>query len=175
MSTARLDPERKEFLRCIRDLNALSALQGVGTTARDSEIVESFAAALIALLDAELIYVRLPDAEDGGPVEHLRTSLGPAGGMLPDVRQTLRSWLPESGLAPPGTVAHPFGAGRLQLAATRFGTGMTGVIIAGSSDPGFPDLWQSFLLDLGSRQATISPDQFPPPMTPGQARVSKRA
>lgn len=155
MSLGPLASEQNELLRCTRDLTALSALQGVWTTSRAPEIVESIAAALISLLDAELIYVRLRDPEDGALVEHVHNRLGPASGMLVEVRRTLRTWLPENGLDPLSPIIHPVSAGPLHVASARIGSEKTGVIVACSSDPAFPGLRQRLLLDVGSQHTTV--------------------
>ena len=154
MSLGRRGSEQNELLRCMRDLTVLSALQGVWNTSRAPEVVESIAAALMPLLDAELIYVRLRDPEDGARVEHVHTRLGPAPGMLVEVRRTLDDWLPENGLDPLSPVTHPFGAGRLNVASARIGSEKTGVIVACSSDPAFPGLRQRLLLDVGAQHIT---------------------
>ena len=152
MSLRRKGATQNELLHCMRDLTALSALQMVWTASRAQEIAQSIAAALISILGAELIYVRLHDPADGALVEHVHTSRGPAADMLVEVRRALRTWLPENGLEPLSTVIHPFGAAQLHVASARIGSEEMDVILACSIDPAFPGARQRLVLDIGSQK-----------------------
>src|SRR3984893_15829915 len=56
---ARADPE--ELRRCIRDLTALSALPAIWRAYDPHQIAESASAAMLSIIDCEVVYVSLPD------------------------------------------------------------------------------------------------------------------
>ena len=64
----------QDLRRCIRDLAALSTLPAIWKDYDSRQIADSVAAALISMLDADVIYVSAPGLRDEAEVEVTRTS-----------------------------------------------------------------------------------------------------
>ncbi|WP_299644307.1 ATP-binding protein [Devosia sp.] len=115
-----------------------------------SEMCDSLGAALISMLDGELVYVRLTDAEGELNAETAQTRLGPAGGIIPTLRRSLGSWLAQRNVGH-GKTANPFGSGTLTIASADIGS-RWGRIVIGSEAAEFPSASQRLLLDVAADQ-----------------------
>ncbi|MDB5542523.1 MAG: domain S-box-containing protein [Devosia sp.] len=135
---------------CIRDLIALSSLPALWADMTISEMCDSLGAALISMLDGELVYVRLTDAEGELNAETAQTRLGPAGGIIPTLRRSLGSWLAQRNVGH-GKTANPFGSGTLTIASADIGS-RWGRIVIGSEAAEFPSASQRLLLDVAADQ-----------------------
>ena len=149
------DSEPKELRRCIRDLIALSALPAIWDTMLPAEIVESIAASLVSMLDAELVFVSVGGTSHGPAIQHGHTRLGSATGMLTGIRQSLESWLPGNAQRPLNPIPNALGGGKLYIASARIGFGSDAVIVVGSINAGFPNRWQRLLLDTAANETAI--------------------
>ena len=68
--------EPQELRHCIRDLVALSTLPAIWKGYSARQIADSVAAALISMLDADVVYVSVPGLRDEAAIDVMRTSLG---------------------------------------------------------------------------------------------------
>jgi PAS domain S-box-containing protein len=145
-----------ELRRCIRDLLALSALPAILKTYDPHQIVDSVAAALVSMLDAEFVYISLRGKRNDPVIEIARTNKRAAGDSLGAIRATLRETL----LAPSSeqtlAVANPIGEGTVSVAVAPIGFRGDAVIIVGSRRSDFPTAAERLLLGIAANEATIA-------------------
>jgi len=68
------DPQ--ELQRCIRDLVALSTLPAILTGYGPQQIADSIATALVSMLNADVVYVVLPEERDRSLIEAIYLGRG---------------------------------------------------------------------------------------------------
>lgn len=66
--------EPQELKRCIRDLVALSTLPAIWKDYDSQQIADSVAAALLSMLNADVIYVSVPELRDETALDVVRMS-----------------------------------------------------------------------------------------------------
>ena len=66
--------EPQELRRCIRDLVALSTLPAIWKNYDSRQIADSVAAALLSMLNADVIYVSVPELRDETALDVVRMS-----------------------------------------------------------------------------------------------------
>src|SRR3979409_2185066 len=79
----------KELQHCIRDLVALSTLPAIWTGYGPQQIGDSVAAALVSMLNADFVYVALPEERDGSLIEVIHPGKGVASDSLGSIRDAL--------------------------------------------------------------------------------------
>jgi signal transduction histidine kinase/CheY-like chemotaxis protein len=145
--------------RTLRDLVGLSALPAIWAGYPSDAIVESLAETLLKTLDLDVIYVRLPRGAAGVKEASWYRGLdsGARGAEAArTVGEAFAPWLRDP-FNRTAAIPHPFGEGVLQIAITRFGYGSdVGVVMAGSSRPGFPSEEERLLLSVGANQAALA-------------------
>ena len=147
--------EPQELRHCIRDLVALSTLPAIWKDYNSRQVADSVAAALVSMLNADIIYVCTPGWRDEAAVEVMRTSQA-ASARTPDhIERILRgAWR--------GTreqrfvIDNPFGNGAFNIAAVPMGFGGDAGIVAGSVDPDFPSETHRLLLGIAASHATLA-------------------
>jgi PAS domain S-box-containing protein len=148
------DPQ--ELQRCIRDLVALSTLPAIWTGYGPQQIADSIATALVSMLNADVVYVVLPEERDRSLIEAIYLGRGITSNSLATVRDTLRRDLnrrPEQ----IAVIANPVGNGKLRVATAPIGFGGDAVLLAGSAKQSdFPTEVQRLLLSIGANNATIA-------------------
>src|SRR3954451_796649 len=148
------DPQ--ELQRCIRDLVALSTLPAIWTGYGPQQIADSVATALVSMLNAEVVYVVLPEERDRSLIEAIYLGRGITSNSLATVRDTLRRDLnrrPEQ----IAVIANPVGNGKLRVATAPIGFGGDAVLLAGSAKQSdFPTEVQRLLLSICANNATIA-------------------
>ncbi|MBB3544761.1 ATP-binding protein [Rhizobium sp. BK399] len=147
--------EPQELRHCIRDLVALSTLPAIWKDYNSRQIADSVAAALISMLNADVIYVAAPGLRDEAAVEVMRTSQAVGVESFGRIESILRAaWL--------GTheqtfvIDNPFGSGAFHMAAVPMGFGGGGGIVAGSVNPHFPSETHRLLLGIAASHATLA-------------------
>ena len=103
--------EPEELQRCIRDLMALSALPAIKDGSLPGQITETMSAALVPMLDAELVFISVAVPGYAYALEHASTRLGPASGMTVGLRKSLAGWLPGSAQRAASPISTPLGDG----------------------------------------------------------------
>lgn len=147
--------EPQELRHCIRDLVALSTLPAIWKDYNSRQIADSVAAALIAMLDADAIYVSAPGLRDEAEVEVLRTSKAVSRGASGRVERLLRgAW--RGTREQTFTIDSLIGSGSLYIAAAPMGFGGEARIVAGSLDPRFPSETHRLLLGIAASHATLA-------------------
>jgi PAS domain S-box-containing protein len=147
--------EPQELRHCIRDLVALSTLPAIWRDYSSRQIADSVTAALISMLDADVIYVSAPGLREEDAVEVLRTNQGMSAGSSSRIERVLRgAWLGtrEQTFA----IDNPFGKGALHIAAVPMGFGGDAGIVAGSFNPKFPSETHRLLLGIAASHATLA-------------------
>ena len=148
------DPQ--ELQRCIRDLVALSTLPAIWTGYGPQQIADSVATALVSMLNADVVYVVLPEERDRSLIEAIYAGRGITSNSLATVRDTLRRDLnrrPEQ----IAVIANPVGDGKLRVATAPIGFGGDAVLLAGSAKQSdFPTEVQRLLLSIAANNATIA-------------------
>ena len=142
----------EELRRWVRDLIGLSALPETWIGLSPGDICESVASALVPMLDAELVYVWLPERAGATAVEVAYKRLGRAKEALVAVCRLLAT---KTSAVQHRSIANPFGAGQLHLAsaAIRFEPGA--VIISGSAGIEHPTEAQQLLLDFSADEVGV--------------------
>lgn len=147
--------EPQELRHCIRDLVALSTLPAIWRDYNSQQIADSVAAALISMLDADVIYVCAPGLRNEAEVEVLRTNQVVSAGTSGHVERILRgAW--RGTREQTFTIDNPAGVGLLYIAAAPMGFGGDAGIVAGSLDPGFPSETHRLLLGIAASHATLA-------------------
>jgi PAS domain S-box-containing protein len=147
--------EPHELQHCIRDLVALSTLPAIWRDYSSRQIADSVAAALISMLDADVVYVSAPGLGDQASVEVLRTSQAASAGSSGHVERILRgAWL--GSREQTFAIDNPLGKGTLHIAAAPMGFGGDAGIVAGSLSPEFPSETHRLLLGIAASHATLA-------------------
>jgi PAS domain S-box-containing protein len=147
--------EPQELRHCIRDLVALSTLPAIWKGYSARQIADSVAAALISMLDADVVYVSVPGLRDEAAIDVMRTSLGVYTGSPGYVERSLRdAW--RGAREQTLTIDSPFGEGTLHIAAVPMGFGGDAGIIAGSLNLRFPNEKHRLLLGIAASHATLA-------------------
>lgn len=147
--------EPHELQHCIRDLVALSTLPAIWKDYNSRQIADSVAAALISMLDADVVYVSAPGLGDQAEVEVMRTSQAVSAGSPGRIERILRgAWrgTREQTFA----IDNPLGNGALHIAAVPMGFGGDAGIVAGSLNPKFPSETHRLLLGIAASHATLA-------------------
>jgi PAS domain S-box-containing protein len=148
------DPQ--ELRHCIRDLVALSTLPAIWTGYGPQQIADSAAAALVSMLNADFVYVALPEERDRFLVEVIHPGKGIVSGSLGSIRDALRRELiPRTEQT--AVIANPTGDGKMRLATAPVGFGGDAVLIAGSGhQTDFPTEVQRLLLSIAANDTTVA-------------------
>src|SRR3984893_17903027 len=151
-SSGELHREWRRLRGCMRDLVAFGGLRALWSGQPNAAVVESFADALLSLVHAEIVLVRLQLTSGAQVMEVLRT----ADGALPAQRsrraaRRLAPLLAARFPGPPLRVESPLGRGPLFLTVVPLGHETEyGFLAVGSPAPGFPDDLQRALLALAT-------------------------
>ena len=146
--------------RTLRDVVALSTLPAVWLGAEPLRIVESLAAALFTVLDADFVYVVLHGDADHGEIavaqtDHYHTEPRIAAALGPDLLAWARTHDPDDIM----TVPSPVGSGTLHLIVRSLAIDAEyGVIAAGFLQPPSLDPRQQLLMNIAATQATTAID-----------------
>lgn len=147
--------EPQELRRCIRDLVALSSLPAIWKSYDMRQIADSVAAALLSMLQADVIYVTLPGLRGESVANVMRTSQpasiepsGPIECVLRGAAQGRREQISE--------IDNPLGKGTLRIVAAPMGAGADAGIVAGSVNPQFPSETDRLLLGIAANHAMLA-------------------
>ncbi len=151
-------PARWHALRdSMRHLVAFGGLRAMWSGQPAAAIVESFADALLGLVHARLVLVRLPDAS-AEVLEVLRTAEG--GLTRPRARRAARRLAPlliAENVGARLRIPSPVGRGPLSLVVVPLGhETLAGFVAVGSPAAGFPDELERALLGVATGQAAVA-------------------
>jgi PAS domain S-box-containing protein len=147
--------EPLELRRCIRDLVALSTLPAIWKDYNLLQIADSVAAALLSMLNADVIYVSMPGPRDETAADVMRTRRAvPAGSSVHIERILRRAWLGSREQI--FAIQNPLGKGTLRIMAASIGFGGDAGIVAGSVNPQFPSETHRLLLGIATNQASLA-------------------
>ena len=145
--------EPQELRRCIRDLVALSTLPAIWKDYDTRKIADSIAAALLSMLNADVICVSVPDVRDAAAADVMRTTQAVSSRLSQDVQRVIRgAWRGKR----EQIAAIPLEKDTLRIAAAPMGFGGDAGIVAGSVDPLFPNETHRLLLGIAANQATLA-------------------
>ena len=146
--------DSQELRHSIRDLVALSTLPAIWKAYDPQQIADSVAAALLTMLDSEIVCVSLPRERKESGIEITRT-----GGISAEsdsaIRAALRGWL-RNGPSNQAASVVPLGESTLFLACSPIGFGSNAILVAGSRRSDFPSEAQRLLLGVAANEATIA-------------------
>jgi signal transduction histidine kinase/ActR/RegA family two-component response regulator len=146
--------------RTLRDVVALATMSAVWLGAEPLRIVESLAAALFTVLDADFVYVALHGDADHGELavaqtDRYHTEPRIAAALGPDLLAWARTHDPEDVM----TVPNPLGSGTLHLIVRPLAINADyGLIAAGFLQPPALDPRQQLLMNVAATQATTAID-----------------
>jgi signal transduction histidine kinase/ActR/RegA family two-component response regulator len=144
--------------RTLRDVVALSTLPAIWLGAEPARIVESLAAALWTVLEADFIYLALHGDEDHGPIAVAQTGRDQT---KPDLEASLGPPLLEWALQhDPEDIlllSNPLGPGQLHITVRSLAINAEyGLLAAGFLDGGAPDARHQLLMHVAATQVTIA-------------------
>jgi len=145
----------RELRRCIRDLIALSTLPAIWRDYNPRQIADSVAAALLSMLNADVIYLSVPRLRDEGAADVIRTNQTvPVRSSVQFERIIHGAWLGnrEQIIA----IENPLGKGTLRITAVPLGFGGDARIVAGSVNPEFPSETHRLLLGIAASHASLA-------------------
>lgn len=152
-------PDKIEQLRrSVRDLVALSALPAVWMGQEPPQIAAVLAEVLLSILRLEIAYVCLY-RPDNSLIETVRADRDPhIDQRVAEIGRALAPWLKgEAGAPTPVRIAHPAGAGEINLCVTRIiHERELGRIVTGSGLRDFPNEQERLLLSVAANQAAIA-------------------
>ena len=147
--------EPQELRRCIRDLVALSTLPAIWKDYNSRQIADSAAAALLSMLNADVIYVTVPGLRDEPVADVMRTrqavSIGSSGRIERILRGASRGRREQISM-----IDNPLGKGTLRIVGAPMGFGGDAGIVAGSVNPQFPSETDRLLLGIAANHATLA-------------------
>jgi PAS domain S-box-containing protein len=108
------------------------------------------------MLDAEFVYLSLPENRENPMIEVARTRKQPAGDSLSAIRATLASALPPHPSEQTGVVIDMVGHGNLRIASAPIGFGDDALLIAAAQRGDFPTEAQRLLLGIAANETTIA-------------------
>ncbi|NEW96669.1 ATP-binding protein [Rhodopseudomonas sp. BR0G17] len=147
--------EPQQLRHCIRDLVALSTLPALWKDYDSRQIADSAAAALLSMLDADVIYVSAPGLRNQPAADVIRTRGAVTAESSGRVERILRSaWRGKREQI--SVIDNPLGTGTLRIAAAPMGFGGDDIIVAGSPDPQFPSETHRLLLGITANHATLA-------------------
>ncbi|WP_406696146.1 response regulator [Singulisphaera sp. Ch08] len=143
--------------RTIRDLVALSAFPTSCFGSSPVQVAENLADILFDRLRPDFVYLRLRDQSDGSASEVSRTLERPASqDQTRQIGQVLAPWLDLAHADSPSSVPNPVGTGKSRIVVIPLGDdGEVGVLVAGSTQAGFPGQDNHLLLCVGASQAAL--------------------
>jgi PAS domain S-box-containing protein len=145
----------QELQRCIRDLVVLSTLAATWTNCAPQQIVDSLASSLVSMLDADFVYILLPEERDRPLIEVTHPGKRILSYPLGAIRDTLRRDLNRRSELT--FIANPIGDGKLRVAMAPIGFGGDAILVAGSEQQsGFPTEVQRLLLRIAASNATVA-------------------
>jgi len=149
-----------ELRRCIRDLVALSTLRAGWQNYDMRQIGSSIVAALISMLDADFVFIALPDHGDQSITELARNRPKPDPASLKRVRMMLQHKKATLGSGQEFIVADASGGDYLHVMTAPIGFGGDATLAAGSIRHTFPTRTEKLLLNTGANQAAIAFQQW---------------
>lgn len=155
-----------ELRRCIRDLVVLTTLPTTWKNADPPEIATSVATALVLMLGADFVHIAIPSQSNEPIVEVTQLGARLPHDSLSAIRGVLREVLPARASEETFSIADPFGAGDMCIAITPIGS--DAMLIAGSSQKGFPSEVQRVLVGISANEMTIALQRW-------DAEVGKRS
>ena len=147
-----------ELRRCIRDLVALSTLPAGWLKYDMRQIGGSMVAALVSMLDADFVFIALPDQGDQINTELARGSLAPEG--LKRVQALLQREKATLGSGPEFILSDPSDGRDLHVVTAPIGFGGDAILAAGSRRDTFPSRTERLILNTGANQAAIAFQQW---------------
>ncbi|MDI3562578.1 ATP-binding protein [Bradyrhizobium sp. Arg816] len=147
--------EPQELRRCIRDLVALSTLPAIWKDYNSRQIADSAAAALLSMLNADVIYVTVPGLRDEPVADVMRTSQAVSIGSSGHIERILRG-ASRGRREQISAIDNPLGKGTLRIVAAPMGFGGDAGMVAGSVNPQFPSETDRLLLGIAANHVTLA-------------------
>jgi signal transduction histidine kinase len=156
--------EIKQYQRCLSDLIQLGSLSAIWSVRQPSSIVGVLLDSLVAMLDLDFAYVRLVESIAGGPTEAVMIGVGAHQPLervdAHEIGIALDRWLaPEQG-TPHAVVPHPIDTGDVSIVTVSLGVpGALGILLAASTRPEFPTVFERLLLRVAANEAAVALDE----------------
>ena len=149
--------EVRRLQRCINDLVSLFALPATWSGSEPSQIVPTLLAALLRMLNLDLVYVRLSGSGGQAPIELAQFAPSQEQNAQPhELGEGFKRWFGTGGPEWPRVIKNP--AGGRDLTIMRLGLGLEGEIgeiVAGSERADFPQQTERLILSVAANQASI--------------------
>ena len=149
--------EIKHLQRCLNDLVSVLALPAMWSGGEPVQLVHTLQDALMAMLQLDLVYVRMEDPIAEEPLEMFRSS-EPRRPMIEprEIGEALNHCLGDDPQQWPPQTRNRIGDEEISIVPMRLGLhGEIGVIVAGSKRADFPGQTEKLLLSVAANQAAI--------------------
>src|ERR1700733_1577122 len=149
--------EIKRLQRCVNDLISVVALPAVWSGGEPSQIVHTLLAALLRMLQPDLVYVRLEKTGDQAPIEMVRLAQSQKYSAQPhEIAETLKHWLGADNQQWPPLMRNHLGDRDISIVPLGLGLqSEIGAIVAGSEREDFPQQTERLILSVAANQASI--------------------
>lgn len=151
--------EVRRLQHCMNDLVSVLALPAVWSGSEPRRILETLLDALLGTLGLDFLYGEARVDAENIPIQVLRTS--PANRANRDeIQQALQQWLGDSTQRPVAPIQFRVGNREAPAFSLQMGIGgELGLLVAGSSRPGFPQQTERLVLSVAANQAAIGLQQ----------------
>jgi PAS domain S-box-containing protein len=152
-----LTGEIKNLQRCVNDLVSVLALPAMWSGGEPSQIVRTLLDAVLRMLQLDLVYVRLKEADGQAPIEMVRFAESQKQMAAPhEIGGVLKQWLGAGFQEWPPLMRIPPGDRAISIVPLGLGLqGEIGVLVAGSERGDFPRQTEQLILSVAANQASI--------------------
>lgn len=142
---------------CINDLISLLALPAIWGGSDAGQVLDTLLSVLVRMLCLEFAYARMNGSQDSLPKEFCRFSNGSVtSDKTGFISHVLQPCLAGNNDSVTRVLSNPLGPGEIRVACARLGfSPERGVIIAASTDPGFPNDVELLVFKTAVNQAII--------------------
>ncbi|HEY6343436.1 MAG TPA: hypothetical protein VIY49_18220 [Bryobacteraceae bacterium] len=149
--------EVKRLKRCINDVVSVVALSAMWAGSEPSQVVRTLIDVLLGVLDLDLVYALLKDANGEPLIEMVRvSSVWEVAPQPQELGAVLHKWLGDNPQEWPSVVQKPFRERDISIVPLRLGLHYEfGLIVAGSQRTDFPQQTERLILNVASNQAAI--------------------
>ena len=149
--------EIKHLQRCLNDLVSVLALPAMWSGGEPSQVVHTLLDALLAMLQLDLVYVRLKEPGGQAPIEMARFAQSQKQIAQPhEIGELLKNWLGGDPQEWPSLMRNSLGDRDISIVPLGLGLqSEIGIIVVGSEREDFPRQTERLILSVAANQASI--------------------
>ncbi len=152
-----LAKEIKHLQRCISDLVSILTLPAMWSGGEPSQIGHTLLDAVLAMLQLDLVYLRLKEPAGQAPIEMVRFARSQEQIAQPhEIGEVFDSWLGPNPQEWPPLMRNSLGGRDISIVPLGLGLqGEIGVIVAGSARTDFPRQTERLIFSVAANQASV--------------------